>query len=882
MGEEEDGRPPRPSTSISGTQHLPLPPFGTTMSSPLSSNPEELRRDEDTTQSAMPPCVPTMPYPSCPSESSTMPSSSVAEKNLGGTYPHPYPYPYAWPSQHLAPPSPLSSIPEELRRGEDTTHVVYHSAMPPRVPTMPSNSVPDQNLEEISSDINIEPDAEGMNEVSDDNNRVEPPNVGMHFATDKEVLDYYKRYAKQEGFGVIIRRTKRDLDGSAKYVTIGCARGGKYYPSHSNFSKPRPTTKTDCKAKINARFVNGVWVLTSVDLVHNHSTVSPQKSRFFRSHKHLDEYSQRMLDLNDRAGIRMNKNFQALVTDAGGFENLAFQEKDCRNFINKARYLRMSKGGGEALNGYFKRMRKMNDDFVSVMDVDDEFRVRNVFWADARSRAAYEYFGDVITFDTTYLTNRYGMPFAPFIGVNHHGQSILLGAGLISSEDTNTFVWLFEAWLECMNGWAPVAIITDQDRAMKNAIEIVFPNARHRYCLWHIMRKLPEKLESHSAYNVGLKTAIMSAVYDTQNAEQFEEKWGQLIHNYDLIDNSWLQGLYAERSFWVPVYLKGVFWAGMSTTQQSESMNAFFDGYVHSGTTLKEFVDQFDNALRKKVEAETTADFQSCNQTIPCVSLFKIERQFQSLYTNAKFKEVQAEVWGMLLCNPSLVGTEGSISTFDVLEEISTPDGQSKIIKYIVYFNEDECEIQCTCALFEMRGILCRHAFKVCQMKYIHVLLEKYVLDRWRKDLKRRYTLVKSSYDDVRVNADARRYELVVQRCLRFVTRVSRNDEDVNAFFHMLDDFEHKYVRLEPESGSSKLKQNVVAVADKDKKILSPHVVREKGRPPTRRKTYRNLFDDTSHNVDLPVSEVGATVEEVVIQTQCSTLTQAYSANDEV
>jgi hypothetical protein len=29
---------------------------------------------------------------------------------------------------------------------------------------------------------------------------------------------------------------------------------------------------------------------------------------------------------------------------------------------------------------------------------------------------------------TTYLTNRYDMPFAPFVGVNHHGQSILLGA----------------------------------------------------------------------------------------------------------------------------------------------------------------------------------------------------------------------------------------------------------------------------------------------------------------------------------------------------------------------------------------------------------------------------------------------------------------------
>jgi len=46
----------------------------------------------------------------------------------------------------------------------------------------------------------------------------------------------------------------------------------------------------------------------------------------------------------------------------------------------------------------------------------------------------------VVIFDTTYLTNKYEMPFAPFVGVNHHGQSILLEAALILSEDTTTFV----------------------------------------------------------------------------------------------------------------------------------------------------------------------------------------------------------------------------------------------------------------------------------------------------------------------------------------------------------------------------------------------------------------------------------------------------------
>ncbi|XP_018830352.2 protein FAR1-RELATED SEQUENCE 5-like [Juglans regia] len=470
------------------------------------------------------------------------------------TYPNQYSY--HWGSQHLPTiPYPPLSNPEDFRRFQETIQHPSTMSYPPssnperfqETPQHPvqSSIVPDESEKNVASishmnalevegsnevsntdETNEVLEAKGTNEVSDDDDeRVEEPKSGMEFSTEKDLLAYYKRYAKQSGFGVKTFRTKREADGSAKYLTIGCARGGTYHPSHSNVSRPRPTTKTNCKAKVNAKLVNGVWVLTTIQITHNHNTVSPQKSRFFRSHKCLDEYSQRMLDLNDRAGIRMNKNFQALVVDADGFENLEFQEKDARNFINKARHLRLGKGGGEALSDYFERMSMMNDGFVSVMDVDDKFRVRNVFWADTRSRAAYEYFGDVITFDTTYLTNRYNMPFAPFVGVNHHGQFILLGAGLISNEDTNTFVWLFRAWLKCMNGQAPKAIITDQDRAMKSAIAIVFPDSRHRYYLWHIMRKLPEKLGSHSQFNAGLKSAIQNALYDSQSCTEFEDKW---------------------------------------------------------------------------------------------------------------------------------------------------------------------------------------------------------------------------------------------------------------------------------------------------------------------------------------------------------------------
>jgi hypothetical protein len=396
---------------------------------------------------------------------------------------------------------------------------------------------------------------------------VEEPKEGMTFSSLDELLFYYRSYAKQQGFGVVQKNKKKHVSGYTHYITLACARQGSRKASSSNtFRKPIQTTRTGCKANLNAKLIDSKWYVTCVSTNHNHG-LSPGKARYFRSHKNLDSSVKRQLLINDGSGISLSKSYNSLAVEAGGYENLTFGEKDCRNFIAKSRRLRLGTGGAEALCGYFKRMQAINDSFYFAMDFDDDCRLKNVFWADARSRASYEDFGDVVTFDTTYLTNRYEMPFAPFVGVNHHGQSILFGAGLISSEDTKSFVWLFETWLNCMNGRSPNAIITDQDRAMKNAINQVFPNARHRFCLWHILKKLPEKFGSHSQYHA-IKSALRSCVYESQTCDEFDANWQSLLECYNLEDNAWLRGLYSERTFWVPAYMKGVFWAGMTTTQR--------------------------------------------------------------------------------------------------------------------------------------------------------------------------------------------------------------------------------------------------------------------------------------------------------------------------
>ncbi|KAL2486275.1 Protein FAR1-RELATED SEQUENCE [Abeliophyllum distichum] len=71
---------------------------------------------------------------------------------------------------------------------------------------------------------------------------------------------------------------------------------------------------------------------------------------------------------------------------------------------------------------------------------------------------------------------------------------------------------------------------------------------------------------------------------------------------------------------------------------------------VHSKTTLKQFVEQYERALKSKVEKELQADFKSFSQMIPCATKFGMEKQIQEAYTISKFKEFQEELSGMVYC----------------------------------------------------------------------------------------------------------------------------------------------------------------------------------------------------------------------------------------
>lgn len=316
------------------------------------------------------------------------------------------------------------------------------------------------------------------------------------------------------------------------------------------------------------------------------------------------------------------------------------------------------------------------------------------------------------------------------------------------------------------------------------------------------MKKVPVKLGGLAQYKT-IKKILKNLVYNSVKADEFEKSWMDMIGEYNLEDNEWLQSLYEDRQWWGPVYVNNSFWAGMSTIQRSESMNSFFDNYVHSKTTLKQFVEQYDNALKSKVQGEKNADSASCYSVIPTITSLCIERQFQNAYTNDIFKQFQEELRGLTYCNASFITIVGSVSTYEVTESLLGKDGVFlKEVAYQVFYNNITFEVQCLCHLFEFKGILCRHAISVLIKEKVNEVPSHYVLERWQKDVKRGYISVENVYDDFGDSEQTRRRIKLSSLVLEVLLLGQKSDDKCNLLTKLLEQAREKLLAVDSNSVS--------------------------------------------------------------------------------
>ncbi|KAK9049684.1 hypothetical protein SSX86_031347 [Deinandra increscens subsp. villosa] len=310
------------------------------------------------------------------------------------------------------------------------------------------------------------------------------PVVDTIYTKWDDVVTMYDTYAEKAGFSTRLG-TNQQCPGATSYRFIHCNRYGK--PSLGNYSMSKPygnprkrsrrVKLSNCPTCIRLKILPNTtnYVLYSFVEVHNHLLIGQEFMDFSKKKRDITFSEQHLIHSLSMHNLGPNIYHKVQSTLKGGHHNVRGKATDFKNFSRDIR--------------------------LFIGDRDAQLTVDTLTAP----------FGDVLAFDATYKTNKYKMIFVPFTGVDHHKKCITFGDGLLCNETIESYVWLLETFLKAHRK-QPSLVLTDQDAAMKEVIDCIFNESKHRLCMWHIMRKLPSKIKGSDVDNKELITRIHKLV----------------------------------------------------------------------------------------------------------------------------------------------------------------------------------------------------------------------------------------------------------------------------------------------------------------------------------------------------------------------------------
>ncbi|XP_021742777.1 protein FAR1-RELATED SEQUENCE 5-like [Chenopodium quinoa] len=379
------------------------------------------------------------------------------------------------------------------------------------------------------------------------------PAIGMKFNNLEEGLEFYKRYAFAAGFNTrksTTKRQRRSKELKSQYIL--CNKEGYK-------EKRKPTIEKDSN--------------------NNEGESNEEKTSIKRKR------------LVTRVGCKVNigpvATFRMMKEIVGGYDNIGASKQDFKNFHRDLKaYIQGS--DAQMFVDNFTNKKLMWSAFFFDFEMDEDYCLCRALWADPLCKKSYALFGDMILLQIVSAW------------VDHRKSWITFAAGFIAKEDIVSFEWLFRSFLKAMGGNEPNCMITDQDPAMKIAVKSVFNKTEHRFCMWHIMKKLPDKVEkSIMQEETGFLKKLCACVWHLEiEPAEFEERWNKVMVEYHLEEHEWLGYMYKIRNKWISAYFRDVFLGGiMRTTSRSESENNFFCSFINPHVSLVEFYLRYEAAI---------------------------------------------------------------------------------------------------------------------------------------------------------------------------------------------------------------------------------------------------------------------------------------------
>ncbi|XP_059448381.1 protein FAR1-RELATED SEQUENCE 11 isoform X1 [Corylus avellana] len=557
------------------------------------------------------------------------------------------------------------------------------------------------------------------------------PYIGQRFSTHDAAYEFYSEFAKRCGFSIRRHRTE-GKDGVGKGLTrryFVCHRAGNTPIKNSNESKPqrnRKSSRCGCQAYLRISKTTELgapeWRVTGFANHHNHELLEPNQVRFLPAYRTISDTDKSRILMFAKTGISVHQMMRLMELEKcvePGY--LPFTEKDVRNLLQSFRKLDPEEEGIDLLR-MCRNIKEKDSNFKFEYTLDSNNRLENIAWSYASSVQSYEIFGDAVVFDTTHRLTAFDMPLGIWVGMNNYGMPCFFGCVLLREENLRSFSWALKAFLGFMNGKAPQTILTDQNLCLKEAIAMEMPMTQHALCIWMIVAKFPSWFNAVLGERYNEWKAEFFRLYNLESNDDFELGWRDMVNSFGLHTNRHIANLYGLRILWALPFLRSHFFAGMTTTGQSKSINAFIQRFLSAQTRLAHFVEQVAVAVDFKDQAGEQQTMQQNLQNICLKTGAPMESHAALMLTPFAFSKLQEQL--VLAAHYASFQMDDD---FLVRHHMKVEGGRK------VYWDPRDGIISCSCRHFEFSGILCRHALRVLSTGNCFQIPDRYLPIRWRR-----------------------------------------------------------------------------------------------------------------------------------------------------
>ncbi|XP_019179511.1 PREDICTED: protein FAR1-RELATED SEQUENCE 5-like [Ipomoea nil] len=242
------------------------------------------------------------------------------------------------------------------------------------------------------------------------------PVVDQVFDTLEDDIAYYKTYASVTGFDVRKSSDIKNRYGIILKKKLVCNREG-YKDAKPNTTtdqnnttqtkRRRPSNRVGCMAKIVfRRNSTGRYVVKKFEEGHTHCLCEESYKPFLKGNRKLDIGHQQFIVNCSKVNIGASKSHDLYAEMVGGVENVGATQQDFKNYRREI-LAYMQGGDAQMVISKYLDLKSDYDDMYFEYEANENDQLARVFWVDGMARKQYSVFGDVVSFDATYKTNRY-------------------------------------------------------------------------------------------------------------------------------------------------------------------------------------------------------------------------------------------------------------------------------------------------------------------------------------------------------------------------------------------------------------------------------------------------------------------------------------------